>query len=241
MSDFFSGINNIRMPQVVMDQGPLPGMGGLPAPLHDTADARINYNSSLLGDIAPYAYGEPGFLSSQTAYLNIPHRIQKVIPTLYLPEPMDKSSFRLCHPVDEGDLAFVMRLNRNSEICTGLSNKSLERAGLGNAIDPFINLATLNYLLAGLQICTLVDGIRDKWDNLMHHLDSSRFTGKKTQEYNFYQTVWHRPRQGQPGGAERGDAELCAVAGQLRDQHDPRRQGREYREHLAQPRHLCRR
>ena len=168
-----------------MNQGPLPGMGGLPAPLHDTADARINYNSSLLGDITPYAYGEPGYLSSQTAYLNIPHRIQKVIPTLWLPEPMDNNSFRLCHPVDEGDLAFVMRLDRNSEICTGMNNKTLQRAGLGTAIDPFINLATLNYLLAGLQICTLVPGIRGKWDSLMHHLDSERYSGDAGSVYTF--------------------------------------------------------
>jgi hypothetical protein len=189
MSDFFAGINNIRMPQVVMDQGPLPGMGGLPAPLHDTADARINYNSSLLGDIQPYAYGEPGYLSSQTAYLNIPHRIQKVIPTLYLPEPIDNTSFKLCHPVDEGDLAFVMRLNRNSEVCTGLNNRTLQRAGLGTAVDPFINLATLNYLLAGLQVCTLVGNIRHKWDQLMHHLDSKKYSGKDTQEYGFKDIV----------------------------------------------------
>ena len=189
MSDFFAGINNIRMPQVVMNQAPLPGMGGLPAPLHDTADARINYNSSLLGDIHPYAYGEPGYLSSQTAYLNIPHRIQKVIPTLYLPEPIDETSFKLCHPVDEGDLAFVMRLNRHSEVCTGLNNQALHRAGLGTAVDPFINLATLNYLLAGLQICTLVPKLRHKWDQLMHHLDSVRYTGSDTQVYKFHDLV----------------------------------------------------
>ena len=185
MSDFFSGINNIRMQQVVMNQGPLPGAGGLPRQLHDTADARINYNSTLLGDLEPYAYGEPGYQSSQTAYLNIPHKIQKVIPSLWLPEPMDNSSFRLSHPVDEGDIAFVMRLNRNSEVCTGLNNKSLQRAGLGTAVDPFINLVTLNYILAGLQICTLVEVIRPKWDQLMHHLDSTKFSGRPNQVYDF--------------------------------------------------------
>ena len=184
MSDFFAGINNIQMPQVVMNQGPLPGMGGLPAPLHENADARINYNSSLLGDITPYAYGQPGYLLSQTAYLNIPHRIQKVIPSLYLPEPADATNFRLCHPVDEGDIAFVMRLNRNSEVCTGMNNKSLQRAGLGTAVDPFINLVTLNYILAGLQICTLVPQLRHKWDTLMNHLDSSKFNGTADQKYD---------------------------------------------------------
>jgi hypothetical protein len=57
----------------------------LPAPLHQTADARINYNSSLLGDLTPYAYGKPGYLSSQSAYLNIPHKVQKIVPVVYLP------------------------------------------------------------------------------------------------------------------------------------------------------------
>ena len=62
MSDFFAGVHGARFPDVVMNKGPLPGTGGLPAPLHDTVDGRINYNSSLLGDIEPYAYGEPGYL-----------------------------------------------------------------------------------------------------------------------------------------------------------------------------------
>ena len=70
-----------------MNSGPLPPTGGLPAPLHDTADARINYNSTLLGDLNPYAYGEPGYLSSQVSYVNQPHRIQKIIPPLRLPTP----------------------------------------------------------------------------------------------------------------------------------------------------------
>jgi hypothetical protein len=56
MGDFFADLRSgIEMPQVVMNQGPLPGSGGLPRPLHDTADGRINYNSSLLGNLTPYA------------------------------------------------------------------------------------------------------------------------------------------------------------------------------------------
>ncbi len=87
MGDFFGGLRSgIQFPQVVMNQGPLPGSGGLPTPLHEQPDARINYNSSLLGDLQPYAYGQPGYLSSQNAYLNIPHKIQKIVPVVYLPE-----------------------------------------------------------------------------------------------------------------------------------------------------------
>lgn len=185
MADFFSGVYGARFPDVVMNQGPLPGTGGLPNPLHDTVDGRINYNSSLLGDIQPYAYGEPGYLSSQNAYLNIPHRIQKIVPCLYLPEPHDNKSFTLNHPIDDGDIAFTMRLDRNSEVCSGLSNRSMLRAGLGTAIDPMINLCTLNYLLAGIQICTQINGIRNKWDQLLHHLDKKRFDGTTGNNYSY--------------------------------------------------------
>lgn len=179
MAGFFSDVYGARFPDVVMNQGPLPGTGGLPNPLHDTVDGRINYNSTLLGDLQPYAYGEPGYQSSQNAYLNIPHRIQKIIPCLYLPEPHDNKSFTLNHPIDDGDISFTMRLDRNSEVCSGLSNRSMLRAGLGTAIDPMINLCTLNYILAGVQVCTQIPSVRHKWDQLLHHLDKKRFDGSQ--------------------------------------------------------------
>ena len=184
MGDFFADLRSgIQMPQVVMNQGPLPGSGGLPQPLHDTADARINYNSSLLGNLTPYAYGEPGYLSSQTAYLNIPHKIQKIVPVVFLPEARVGTSefIDLPHPVDDGDLAFVLRLDRNSLFCTGLKNGDLRRAGLGTAVDPLINLATLNYILSGVQL-GLPTGAGassgDLWSELLFNLDRARF-GKR--------------------------------------------------------------
>ena len=150
MSDFFSAVHGAQMPEVVWNSGPLPPSGGLPAPLHDTADARINYNSTLLGDLNPYAYGEPGYLSSQTAYLNIPHKLQKMIPLLQLPALNREGTFELSHPVDDGDIAFVLRLDRRSMFCQGLNYDSpLRRNGLGAAIDCFINLPTVNYILFG--------------------------------------------------------------------------------------------
>jgi hypothetical protein len=98
MSDFFSGVYGAKFPEVVMNSGPLPPANGLPAPLHDTADARINYNSTLLGNLDPYAYGEPGFLSSQVSYVNQPHRIQKIIPPLRLPCPQVRRPSRARAP-----------------------------------------------------------------------------------------------------------------------------------------------
>ena len=178
-----------------MNQGPLPGSGGLPRPLHDTADGRINYNSTLLGNLTPYAYGEPGYLSSQTAYLNIPHKIQKIVPVIYLPEakPGATDFFDLSHPVDDGDLAFTLRLDRNSLFCTGLRNGDMRRAGLGNAIDPLINLATVNYILSGVQ-CGITstphpgsgDG-GNLWTELLFNLDRTRFgkrAGMSSRDYS---------------------------------------------------------
>lgn len=178
MGDFFGGLRSgIQFPQVVMNQGPLPGSGGLPQPLHDTPDARINYGSSLLGNLTPYAYGEPGYLSSQNAYLNIPHKIQKIVPVVYLPEAKKPATdiVELSHPVDDGDLAFVLRLDRNSMFCTGLKNSAMHRAGLGTAIDPLINLCTVNYILSGIQLGIEGNDTSNLWLELLENLDKGRF------------------------------------------------------------------
>lgn len=177
MGDLFGGLRTgIQFPQVVMNQGPLPGAGGLPQPLHDTPDARINYGSSLLGDLTPYAYGEPGYLSSQNSYLNIPHKIQKIVPVVFLPEAKvpAREIVDVSHPIDDGDIAFVLRLNRNSMFCTGLRNSSMKRAGLGTAIDPFVNLCTLNYILSGVQLAVTNAG-DNLWTELVGNLDQARF------------------------------------------------------------------
>lgn len=179
MGDFFANLRSgVQFPQVVMNQGPLPGSGGLPRPLHDTADARINYNSSLLGNISPYAYGEPGYLSSQTAYLNIPHKIQKHVPLVYLPEARKGATdfFDLSHAVDDGDLVFTLRLARNSLFCTGTRHSETRKSGLGTRIDPLINLATVNYILSGIQLGVTNDNAPgDLWSELLFNLDPRRF------------------------------------------------------------------
>ena len=186
MSDFFGGLRGgIQMPEVVWNQGPLPTGGNLPTPLHQTADARINYNSSLLGDLTPYAYGKPGYLSSQSAYLNIPHKVQKIVPVVYLPEAKKGAveTIDVSHPIDDGDIAFVLRLNRQSIFCTGLRSGEMRRAGLGTAVDPLINLPTLNYILAGLQL-GLDDDPANLWRELFHNLDSHAFPAKRERRFD---------------------------------------------------------
>lgn len=175
MSGFFDGVYGAKFPDVVMNSGPLPPTGGLPAPLHDTPDGKINYNSTLLGDITPYAYGQGAHLSSQHSYLNIPHRIQKFVPVIYLPEPNGENTFRLSHGIDDGDVAFSLRLNKNSLFCTGSKSSSARRNGLGTVIDPFINLPTLNYILAGVQRYNLNDPNNRYWVDFLHALDKDRF------------------------------------------------------------------
>lgn len=181
MSDIFSGITGIQFPDVVMNSGPLPPQSGhLPAPLHDTPDGKINYNSTLLGDLTPYSYGGPAYLSTQHSYLNIPHRIQKIIPVVHLPEPSGKQTFRLSHGVDDGDLSFTMTLNKSSLFCTG-SKSSFKRQGLGTSVDHFINLPTVNYILACIQTkCVVPDAGNpgresNLWMDFIHALDGSRF------------------------------------------------------------------
>lgn len=151
--------------------------------LNAQADAKINYNSTLLGDLAPYAYGKPGRLSSQTAFLAIPHMLQKVVPVLSLPSsrwPCTEVT-KLYHSVDDGDIAFTINIDRTSTkfaegpqlfdkvCCTHITFahclRRLRRihtllthitftsqVGALRAIDPFCNLSTVNYLLAGIQM-----------------------------------------------------------------------------------------
>ena len=186
MSDFFGDLKSgIKFPEVVMNSGPLPPSGGLPAPLHENADAKINYNSTLLGNLEPYAYGKPGYLSSQTAYLNIPHKIQKIVPVVHLPEAKvgATDTFELSHPIDDGDIAFTIRLNRNSIFCTGLKNGEIKRAGLSGIVDPMINLCTLNYLLSGFQIGLSRTNQKDMWHELLYNMDAHRFPQGGVRDY----------------------------------------------------------
>lgn len=151
MPDLFSNIQTgIRKPDVIMNQGPLPSTGGLPNGFNGTTDARINYGSSLLGNIAPYEFGAPRRLANQTAYMNIPHKVQKIVPVLRLPEARSGlQTFNLSHAVDDGDIAFALRVARNASTISNLH--TFERMGQSHMVDPFINLTTVNYLLAGIQ------------------------------------------------------------------------------------------
>lgn len=141
---FFNDLRGFTMPDSVWNQGPLPTSAAPP-----NSAVHINYGSTLLGDsMQPYAYGEPAHIADQAAMLNTPHKIQKVVPQLLLPDARD-GRFELSHGVDDGDVAFVLRVNRNAG--TIQQQNTFDRLQLGHVVEPFVNLATVNYLLAGVQ------------------------------------------------------------------------------------------
>lgn len=85
-------------------------------------------------------------------------------------------NFELSHAVDDSDVAFALRLDRGSTVCSMMSSRSTHFHKVGTNIDAFINLATVNYLLAGLQLCysRTHDG-PSKWFDLLHDLDQYQY------------------------------------------------------------------
>lgn len=150
------------MPDSIWNQGPLPSGSIVP-----NSAAQINYGSTLLGDVRPYVYGEPAHVGDQAAVLNTPHKIGKIIPLLQLPDARD-GRFSLSHAVDDGDVAFVLRVNRNAG--TIQQQNTFDRLELGRIVDPFVNLATVNYLLAGCQRYWN-DGAAVHWQQFMVDTD----------------------------------------------------------------------
>lgn len=160
MSDFFGNLGNYRMPDVQMNKGPLPTIAGGPAGSNGIADGRYNFNSDLLNGITPYAYGESARMGSDKNYQQIPHRLQKIIPMLYLPAAQQTmlrgmEKVTVSHSVDMGDVAFALSTIPDY-IHTLLSPRTDATISTQNrnalySFTPFCNFVTVNYILAGLQ------------------------------------------------------------------------------------------
>lgn len=85
-------------------------------------------------------------------------------------------NFEISHAVDDSDVAFVLRLDRKSTVCSMMSSRSTLYHKVGTNIDAFVNLATVNYLLAGLQLCySRSSNTQSKWFELLHDLDQYRY------------------------------------------------------------------
>ena len=70
-----------------------------------------------------------------------------------------------------------MRLDRGSTICSMMSSRSTMFHKVGTNIDAFINLPTLNYLLAGIQLCYRNEyPDKSKWFELLYDLDKYHFS-----------------------------------------------------------------
>lgn len=154
MGDFFAGLGGgMRFPDTQMNVGPLPSLGGgAPAGAHGDPDGRINFNSSLLDGITPYAGPDKGRIGSDRNYQQIPHRIQKIIHLLHVPHATNKQKkIPVSHVVDQGDVAFVLNTEDNSaQLFNHINVGAVDRERLC-VQSVFINLATANYILAGIQ------------------------------------------------------------------------------------------
>jgi hypothetical protein len=178
MSDFFAQLGaNIRFPDAKINgSGPLPTSLSGPAGVNGDPDGRINFNSQLLEGITPYQK-EPGQgrMGSDRNYQQIPHRIQKIVPKLFLPyadETNTQSCIALSHAVDQGDVAFILQTSRVQNII--YDSSAMRDASIANLQIPghtaFVNISTVNYLLAGLQRLTAQSAQSAPWATLARDL-----------------------------------------------------------------------
>jgi len=167
------------MPDVQMNKGPLPSTAGGPAGSDGTPDGRYNFNSELLSGIDAYSYAESARMGSDKAYQQIPHRLQKIIPLLHVPDgKKGKQKLPISHAVDQGDIAFALALEpkRMPGVFYEKSNRGSFQVQNLSMLTPFCNFVTVNYLLAGLQIyhkhVNLAEkDINDAWYRLWEALD----------------------------------------------------------------------
>jgi len=118
MANLFSNMTGFTFPNTVTNQGPLPpnSVTGVPKTFQ-TPDGLINETNSLLSNVTAYSYGENSQrLSTQTSYVNHPHRIQKVIPKIFIPTALGtlgEPDIPLQHALHDGDLTFTLRMPKD--------------------------------------------------------------------------------------------------------------------------------
>ena len=142
--------------------------GPLPTGPYAGLDGVINGTNSLLDNIKPYAQPKSGAMGSDRNYQQIPHRMQQVVPMLFLPsaDPAILEPCRVSHPVDFGDIAFS--LCSNNVVALMSQNKQAVNMVRAPARNVFCNLVTVNYLLAGLQRLRSTD--RNNWSDFAENM-----------------------------------------------------------------------
>ena len=150
------GGQGIRFPDAQINVGSTPLPTSIPAiPAFNTPDGQYNAVGSLLpgGIGTPYAYGTSARISTQTQQAH-PNRVQLIIAKLYLPAPESDGTIPedpvLQHALSDGDLAFTLRLPPQTYAYG--SQYCVAPYGFAAKAVPLVNLATVNYLLWGLQV-----------------------------------------------------------------------------------------
>jgi len=158
MSDFFGGLNsgNIRFTDArINGDGPLPTSLSGPEGINGDPDGRYNFNEALLSGILPYAGPKAGRMGSDRNYQQIPHRKQYPVPKIYLPEPNWDTDqvFDMSHPIDMGDLVFIVNCNHKQFLLEG--KLMVQTHAADNTMpnyNAFVNVCTVNYILKGISV-----------------------------------------------------------------------------------------
>jgi hypothetical protein len=155
MSDFFGPLRGglVRFPDAAINSmGPLPHIPG-GAPQFSTADGQYNQHGLPINGLTPYAYGTSARISTQTQMAH-PNRVALIIPKLHIPSPQaDVATIGdpvLEHSVSDGDLVFSFRMS--PDMTAYGSQYFVAPYGYASKAVPLINLATVNYILWGLQV-----------------------------------------------------------------------------------------
>lgn len=148
MSDFWGGLTSgsFKWPNAAINtQGPLPNGNGIHG-----IDGIINGSDSLLGNIHPYYGPKAGPAHSDRNYQQIPHRKQYFVPELFLPNNTGQSKIRMSHSIDQGDVVWILHLDRPIEVFYE-GHPTMGTTRKFDNLPVLVNIATVNYLLAGVQ------------------------------------------------------------------------------------------
>ena len=159
---------------LINESGPLPiappGQLGTPDGLINKADQTKLLQNGLLDMI--YSYGpNPARITTQTQN-NIPNKVQKIIAKIFIPSAQTEAGTYqdpiLEHATTDGDLVFTLKINRH--MAEDSTRYVLYPAGYSHGAVKLINLATLNYLLWGLQVGTMIQGGNSMWLRFFNQL-----------------------------------------------------------------------
>ena len=152
---------------LINETGPLPiappGQMGTPDGLINKADQTKLLQNGLTDMI--YSFGpNPARITTQTQN-NIPNKVQRIIPKLFIPAAQSGAGIYrdpiLEHATNDGDLVFTIKINKSMAEDSNLYVQY--PAGYSHGAVKLINLATVNYILWGLQVGTTLAGGNSMW------------------------------------------------------------------------------